>query len=127
MTATEISLVLTDNEHIQKLNAQWRDEDKATDVLSFPLYEPFQIPKDAQAIGDIVISLEYAEHTTQEAVHLKRMEESLQEPISEWGIIEEVTFLLIHGLLHLVGYDHETSDEEIEMKAMESRLWKALP
>lgn len=126
MTEAELSVVLTDNDHIQTLNAQWRDEDKATDVLSFPLYEPFQIPKDAPAIGDIVISIEYAEHTTQEAVHLKRMETSLGESISEWGLIEEITFLLIHGFLHLVGYDHESEDEEIEMKAMETTLWKQL-
>ncbi len=126
MTEAELSVVLTDNDHIQTLNAQWRDEDKATDVLSFPLYEPFQIPKDAPAIGDIVISIEYAEHTTQEAVHLKRMETSLGETISEWGLIEEITFLLIHGFLHLVGYDHESEDEEIEMKAMETTLWKQL-
>ena len=126
MTEPELSVVLTDDAHIQILNAQWRDEDKATDVLSFPLYEPFQIPKDAPAIGDIVISIEYAEQTCEDAVHLKRMEESMGESIPKWELLEEITFLLIHGLLHLVGHDHETKDEEQEMKMMEIKLWKAL-
>ena len=124
MTNLELSIVLTDNAHIKVLNAEWRDEDKATDVLSFPLYEPFEIPDYARAIGDIVVSLEYAETTTAGTVHLERMEKSLGEKIEKWDLIDEVIFLLIHGLLHLVGYDHVEAFDEEKMKNMEVLLWK---
>ncbi|MFP4599272.1 MAG: rRNA maturation RNase YbeY [Persicimonas sp.] len=126
----ELSVVLTDNEHIHQLNLQWRAEDKPTDVLSFPLHEP-DVPgrfdTDIFALGDVVISVEYAEQLVETKEHQARVARELQVSPEElsWHLTDEVHFLLIHGLLHLVGYDHATPEEEREMKAQEKRLWQA--
>ena len=97
----ELSLVVCDDGWIRPLNKQWRDKDTATDVLSFP-------QEDEVVLGDLVISLETAERQALEREH------SLQD---------EVRVLLVHGLLHLLGYDHETSVEDLqEMAAAERTL-----
>lgn len=121
----EISLVLTDDAEIQSLNAQWRGEDKPTDVLSFPIYEPNELPDDPFALGDIIISIPCAERMVATRGHRNRVAEELGvEPDTlEWELDDEVAFLFLHGLLHLLGYDHATDEEEREMKAMEKRLW----
>ncbi|MGI6526210.1 MAG: rRNA maturation RNase YbeY [Caldicoprobacterales bacterium] len=108
----EISLLLTDNAEIQRLNRLYRGKDKATDVLSFPLLaldpldraawlkelEEKQVPENGEVmLGDIVISVEKAEEQAKEYGH---------------GIKRELGFLMIHGLLHLLGYDHERNQEE---------------
>lgn len=123
----ELSVVLTDDAHIQQLNAQWRDEDKPTDVLSFPLWEPDELSPDVPALGDIVISLEYAHRLVATETHKQRVAAELDvAPESlDWGLDDEVGFLLIHGLLHLVGYDHADPVEEAEMKDKERELWEA--
>ena len=120
---TELSVVLTDNESIRTLNLKWNQNDVPTDVLSFPQYQPGELPEGPCAIGDVVISLEYAEQTLGESGHRERVEGELGEPVDAWPIESEIAFLLIHGLLHLVGYDHDTSDAETQMKAMERTLW----
>ena len=122
----ELSVLLTDNEHIQELNRQWRGEDVPTDVLSFPLYEPDELTPDVPALGDIVISLPYAERLTSSGEHRARVAEELDvSPDSlHWTLIHEVMFLFIHGLLHLVGHDHAEPEEEQHMKAEERRLWE---
>ncbi len=121
---------MTDNEHIHQLNLQWRAEDKPTDVLSFPLHEPAEpgeLAEDTYALGDVVISVEYAESLVDTAEHKARVAEELGRPADEldWELEDEVFFLLIHGLLHLVGYDHATPAEERQMKQAERRLWEA--
>jgi probable rRNA maturation factor len=100
---TELSLVLCDDAFIRPLNATWREHDAATDVLSFPLDEP-------DHLGDVVVSLETAGR------RLSR----------DWALEDEVLFLLIHGLLHLLGHDHQDEDERRTMEAAEQRLWTAL-
>ncbi|MDR2883805.1 MAG: rRNA maturation RNase YbeY [Deferribacteraceae bacterium] len=85
---SELSIVLTDDESIASMNQQYRNKPEATDVLSFPMEEEFML-------GDIVISLDTAARQAQEA---------------EIDIELETAFLFIHGFLHLLGYDHETSD-----------------
>ncbi|MFW5966490.1 MAG: rRNA maturation RNase YbeY [Persicimonas sp.] len=126
----ELSVLLTDNEHIQSLNERWRGVDEPTDVLSFPLHEPEkpgELPDDVRALGDVVISLEYAESLLDTDRHRHRVAEQLElapEQL-EWELLEEVVFLLIHGLLHLVGYDHAHKEDERRMKAAERRLWQA--
>lgn len=121
----ELSVLLTDDEHIRVLNAQWRNEDQATDVLSFPLFEAEDIPDNPFALGDIVISLEYAERLVAEEAHRARVAESLDRPVHDvpWGLEQEVDFLVIHGLLHLMGHDHLEAEEEAEMRSEERRLW----
>ncbi len=91
----EVSVLLVDNEEIKKLNKEWRGKDKPTDVLSFPIGE--ETPYGCKLLGDIVISIPYAKE------HAKEFGNTFQE---------EMVRLLAHGLLHLLGYDHEKSEED---------------
>lgn len=101
--ATEVSVTLCDDAYIKDLNRQYREKDTATDVLSFPLYEGGELPKDGDAdgetvpLGDIVISVERAAQQAAELSH---------------STDREIAFLCIHSTLHLLGYDHELGDEE---------------
>lgn len=129
LTDPELSIVFTDDEQIQQLNAQWRGEDKPTDVLSFPLHEPFEFDETTPgaALGDIVISLPYAERITTEYAHRDRVAQNLGVPPDsiDWSLDDELDFLVIHGLLHLIGHDHAEPDEEAAMRDEERRLWEA--
>lgn len=101
----EISLLLTDDETIQELNKNYRNKDNPTDVLSFPM-------DDDKILGDIVISVDTAYKQASEV---------------DIDIEREVAFLYIHGLLHLLGYDHETSiEDEKEMFELQERILKKL-
>jgi len=107
MREAELSILLCDDDAIQELNRRYRKKNRPTDVLAFPMNEgPGPLP-DAGLLGDVVISLPTA--TRQAADH-------------DRPIIDEVTFLLAHGLLHLVGYDHATRREEREMTARTETL-----
>ncbi len=106
----ELSVLLTDDAGIQVLNRDHRQKDKPTDVLAFPMDE--SVPDPAGILGDVVISLDTAE----------RQARSRQR-----HLIEEVRFLLAHGLLHLVGYDHAEPIEKREMVAMTRQLVRAAP
>jgi probable rRNA maturation factor len=100
----ELSMLLTDDEGIRPLNRDWRGVDRATDVLSFPLDE-------GPALGDVVISLETAA-------------ERVDQP--QWLLEDELAFLLVHGVLHLLGHDHVEADERAAMEDAEQALWTAL-
>lgn len=96
-----VSLTFCDNKHIKELNSEYRNKDSATDVLSFPMYDFLHgdTPTDGGTaeLGDIVISLERAAEQAESFGHsMKR----------------EVAFLTVHSVLHLLGYDHEVSDED---------------
>jgi len=123
----ELSVLLCGDQTIRSLNADWRDVDEPTDVLSFPARSPG--PEDAgpALLGDIILDLEYAERLVDSREHHRRVADELDVPPEtlEWSLSDEVEFLLIHGLLHLVGYDHTDDAEEREMKAAERRLWEA--
>ena len=96
----ELSLLLTDDEGVRILNHAYRGQDKPTDVLSFPLWEqqPPTLPGNtALPLGDIVISLTRATAQAQELKH---------------SALREAVFLFVHGLLHLLGYDHERGKAE---------------
>ena len=95
----EVSVTLTDNEGIHALNREYRNVDRPTDVLSFPLSdgEDYDTDGDAVLLGDIVISLERAQTQAEEYGH---------------SFEREVAFLTVHSMLHLLGYDHETSPED---------------
>ncbi len=103
----ELSLVFTDDEAIREINAEWRDKDKATNVLSFPAYplEPGGMP--GPMLGDIVIAHETVER---EALDLEKSFE------------DHLTHLLVHGFLHLFGYDHLDTEEAEEMEGLETRI-----
>lgn len=102
---SELSITLTDDEHIHALNKKFRGVDKATDVLSFAFREseePEIIGANFEILGDVIISLERAKIQAEEFGHT---------------FLREVIFLEVHGLLHLLGYDHIDDDERQEMEA----------
>ena len=109
----ELSVTFTDNEGIRAINKEFRNIDKETDVLSFPLLdfdggEEPPIDEDMQALGDIVISLEKAEEQAEEFGH---------------SFDREVGFLAVHSMLHLLGYDHvDSEEEELEMRRKQSEV-----
>lgn len=105
-----VSVTLTEPNYIRKLNKQYRNIDRTTDVLSFPLYEDGDFSdayllREAE-LGDIVISLERAKEQACELGH---------------GFLREVAFLAIHSTLHLLGYDHERSPEDDEEQCRRQR------
>ena len=114
----EVSVTFTDNEGIRELNKKFREMDKPTDVLSFPLLdfdgecEEPPIDELISNLGDIVISLERAKEQADEFGH---------------SFKREVAFLTVHSMLHLLGYDHEKGDEEDrDMRARQSEIMKIM-
>lgn len=103
--AAELSLVLCDDEMIQELNREWRQINKPTNVLSFP-GEP-----TGMLLGDIIISVE----TT-------KRESDLENKTFE----DHFSHLVIHGFLHLFGYDHETDQEADHMESLETKILNEL-
>lgn len=110
----EVSITLTDNQKIHILNEQYRGVDRPTDVLSFPLTdytgetcEP-DVDEPQISLGDIVISLEKAAEQAETYGH---------------SFEREVAFLTVHSMLHLMGYDHETGeDDEVDMRARQTAV-----
>jgi probable rRNA maturation factor len=90
----ELSIALVSDAQIKRLNKRYRNKDKPTDVLSFPIGEKVE---DWLILGDIVISVDTAKRQAQELGH---------------SLEEELKRLLVHGLVHLLGYDHELGGEE---------------
>ncbi len=104
----ELSLLLCDNPTIHRLNRRWRQVDRPTDVLSFPLHElRAGQPPPMGALGDIVVSLPTARLAAR------------REGVSDQQHLQR---LLIHGLLHLLGYDHENDAQERRMNKETARL-----
>ena len=112
----EISVLLVDNETIRTLNRDYRDKDAATDVLSFPMEE--ELPDETapqiiggpteRMLGDLVISVERAVEQAAEYGH---------------AVERELAFLTVHGLLHLLGYDHENGGlEAMHMREKEEAV-----
>lgn len=99
LTMQEVELILTDNDEIAQINREFRNIDKATDVLSFPS-DPFP----GAPLGSIVISVEKVESVAQELGHTHD---------------DEMSLLFIHGMLHLLGFDHEVDNGEMRQKEIE--------
>ena len=110
---TEVSVTFTDNEKIHQLNKQYRNVDRPTDVLSFPLFdfegeEDDLMPTEFETmLGDIVVSLEKAKEQAEEYEH---------------SFEREVAFLCVHSTLHLLGYDHEKSPEDEEDMCIRQKI-----
>ena len=104
---SELSILLCDDDLIRDLNAEHRDVNSATDVLSFSMQGEDDPADPARMLGDVVISIETAVRQA-----------------SEHGcsVIDEVTTLLVHGVLHLVGYDHHDNAEESRMNTLARHL-----
>jgi len=108
----EISILLLDDPQIRELNREYRKKDKPTDVLSFPMLDDTDENVQPQLLGDIVISVETAEKQAQ-----KR----------KGSLYNELSTLLIHGTLHLLGYDHELSKkDEKEMRKKETEIFNKI-
>lgn len=109
-----VNLILTDNEYIKTINNEYRGKDEPTDVISFAYRDdPFPIiDNPMEELGDIYISLERA---SDQAVEY------------DTTLADELKRLIIHGVLHLLGYDHEKSEEEEKiMNSLEEKIFKAI-
>lgn len=107
----ELSIALLDDPEMAGLNESYRGRSGATDVLSFSLREGAHAAHRGQLLGDVAIGVRYA------ARRAARRGRSLDD---------EVARLLVHGVLHLLGYDHEREVEAREMRRAERRLWRVL-
>ncbi|MCI0502818.1 MAG: rRNA maturation RNase YbeY [Fusobacteria bacterium] len=111
----EVSVLVTDNEGIRKLNKQYRNKDIETDVLSFPLFEEsddseeplFFNETEEIVLGDIVISAEKAKEQSEDFGH---------------SFVREMSYLLVHGILHLLGFSHDDEEEKANMREMEEKI-----
>jgi probable rRNA maturation factor len=108
---TEISLVFTDDAAIREINAEWRGQDKPTNVLSFPAYPLAPGAMPGPMLGDIVIARETVER---EATDLEKQFE------------DHLIHLMVHGFLHLFGYDHMNVAEAEIMEALETGILASL-
>lgn len=110
---TTVSVTFVSSEEIHELNQIYRGVDAVTDVLSFPQYEDLsKVPEQGQiCLGDVVICTEQA---------LLQADEFGHSPD------RELLYLFVHSLFHLLGHDHETSDEKEEMRAQEEEIMKKI-
>jgi probable rRNA maturation factor len=110
-STSELSVAIVQDDEIAALNFEHRGKRSATDVLSFSLLEGEYSDQRGKLLGDVVIGIETA---------------ARQARAAHRGLDEEVARLLIHGILHLLGWDHERSAEAKLMRAEERRLWRAI-
>lgn len=116
---TEVSILVVDNSYIKELNFIYRSKNQPTDVLSFAMHElmeeepdfDFDIEGDTNLLGDIVISLEQALSQSVEYNH---------------SLEREIGYLVAHGMLHLLGYDHETIEEQKVMRDLEEKIMQSV-
>lgn len=102
----ELSLVITDDAQIAEINHQYLNRSGPTNVIAFPMGDPEFPEVQPELLGDVIISVQTAE---KEAVD------------AGYAVAERFTELLIHGILHLLGYDHETNDADARQMAEKSR------
>ncbi|HHV71161.1 MAG TPA: rRNA maturation RNase YbeY [Clostridia bacterium] len=112
----EVSIALVDNDEIRQLNKKYRQIDSATDVLSFPFIEDWrkwepQPYEEKMVLGDIIISLEKAVEQAENYGH---------------SLERELAFLTVHGVLHLLGYDHKEEEERKLMRGKEELVLSSL-
>ena len=102
------NVIIVDNEEIHKINREYRNIDRPTDVISFALEDDDTFIKmDKRILGDIYISIDKAKEQAEEYGH---------------ALLRELCFLTIHGILHLLGYDHMEKDEEKIMFGLQERI-----
>ena len=101
------SIIFVTPEEIQKLNSEYRKIDRVTDVISFPLEDDEDKILDLRILGDIYICIDKMLEQAKEYGHSNK---------------RELSFLTVHGLLHLLGYDHQTVEEEKEMFGLQDKI-----
>lgn len=109
----EVSCVLVDDERIHEINREYRHIDRSTDVISFAMEDndQFYVEGMPRTLGDIFISVDHAKKQAEEYGHSLR---------------REMCFLFTHGILHLLGYDHMTDEQEKEMFSLQDQILGAL-
>jgi probable rRNA maturation factor len=107
--AAEVSILLTDDAEQQELNQQWRGKDSSTNVLSFPQIEPFA--PLVGLLGDITVARETVER------------EAVDQGVT---LDDHFTHLVVHGFLHLLGYDHMNDAEALQMESLETQIMASL-
>jgi probable rRNA maturation factor len=106
-----VSVVITTDEAVRRLNQQFRAVDRPTDVLSFPAGPPL-IPGEAEPyLGDLMLALPYVQRQAQAERH---------------SVSDELVLAVIHGTLHLLGYDHDTAEHQSSMWSIQARALQAL-
>ena len=103
----EFNIIIVDNEKIHEINKQYRNIDRPTDVISFALEEDETIDEPFKTLGDIYISIDKVYEQAKEYNH---------------SIKRELFFLVTHGFLHLLGYDHMTKEDEEEMFSLQEKI-----
>jgi len=109
-----LSITLSNEEHIQKINKQTRNIDKSTDVLSFPMFEKEEInqaKEKEEVLGDIIVCIPVIK---KQAVEYGHSEE------------REFAYMLVHGFYHLMGYDHIVEEDKVIMRAKEENILNKL-
>ena len=114
-----ITIILTNPENIKKVNQKYREVDRATDVLSFPMFERDELDKKIKQknfdyediLGDIVISIDKVKEQAKEYGH---------------SFERELSYMLVHGFYHLMGYDHVQEIDKIEMRKKEEEILSTL-
>lgn len=122
---TEACIVITDDAEVQTLNDTWRDVDEPTDVLSFAYQDAddaFILP---HLLGDVIISIDTAARYADDAQHAKRVGNDAT-PRTPWHLEYELAFLIAHGFLHLLGFDHIDPEDEAIMRPLEREVFEAL-
>ncbi|WP_074381014.1 rRNA maturation RNase YbeY [Bartonella doshiae] len=108
---SEVSLLFTDDQHMAQINAQWRNKNKPTNVLSFPAFPIKAGDPPGPILGDIIIARETV------ALEAKQEGKLFQD---------HLTHMIVHGALHLLGYNHETDDEAYQMEELEREILQKL-
>ena len=110
-----LSVILTNPENIRETNKNFRNIDKETDVLSFPMFEQYEIPEITgeypEALGDIMISIDRVKEQSEEYGH---------------SFERELSYMIVHGFYHLMGYDHMNDDEKKIMRKKEENILNLL-
>lgn len=109
--AYEVSITFVDKDEIHQLNKEFRNVDRPTDVLSFPMDTDFIVEGVDAMLGDIVICMDVAKDQANDLDH---------------SLDREIMYLTCHSTLHLLGYDHMTDDEKREMRSREKEVMKIL-
>ena len=116
---TEVSVTIVDNEEIRKINNKFRNIDRATDVLSFPMFEKDELDEKIKSgdfpyedvLGDVIISIEKVREQAEEYGH---------------SFERELSYMLVHGFYHLMGYDHIEEEDKKIMRPKEEKILNEL-
>ena len=101
------NVIIVDNDYIHKLNKEYRNIDRETDVITFALEDDKTFNPDIRILGDVYISIDKAKSQSEEYGH---------------SLLRELSFLAVHGMLHLLGYDHMEKEDEIVMFKLQEEI-----